>query len=89
MPNTAGFDVVLELSRGFLEDTFYSAPRSLFPNGDVNDTFAPPFSWPFSFSGINGSGDAQLIVDQAYLLGLPGSADVLFRFVFSFPTDRS
>jgi hypothetical protein len=88
MPNTAGFDVVLELSRGFIEDLFYSTPRSLFNNqsiapGDTPDTFAPPFSWPLAFAGIGTLGDAQIIVDQVSLLAVPRTSNLVLRFTFS------
>jgi hypothetical protein len=81
--NLAGFDAILEFSRGLLEDTFLSTTRDILPGGDPNDTFAPPFSWPLSITASGANGDALVIVKQVQLIGVAGSTTIQLRFSFA------
>jgi hypothetical protein len=43
MFNTAGYDVVFEISRFVLQQAVYTAPVDVGPNNQVLQTFTPPF----------------------------------------------
>jgi len=83
MANLAGFDTILEFSRGFVEDTFLSTSRGVLAGGDKDDTFAPPFSWSLTFPVVSTVATAQIIIQNVHLSATPQTTDIAIRFEFS------
>jgi hypothetical protein len=78
MNGTVGFDLVIEIARGLIEDEIRSTP--LPPEGD---TLAPPFSLSRNVPLLGQSVPTQLIVRAVDLRAGPGDTGLTVRFGFT------
>jgi hypothetical protein len=78
MVETAGFDIVIEIARGLIEDEIRST--ALPPDGD---TLAPPFTMSRNVTIFNQSVPIQFIVRAVHLRAGPGDTGLTVRFGFT------
>lgn len=83
MPNLAGFDLVIEVARAAIERQILVTPSQIGPNGEVIDTFVPPFTLRQNISLPGMSGLLQLIVHELQLRAVPRTPLLIMHMSFA------
>lgn len=83
MPNLAGFDLVIEVARAAIERQILVTPSQTGPNGEVIDTFVPPFTLRENISLPGMSGLLQVIVHELQLRAVPRTPFSIMHMSFA------
>ena len=82
MFNTAGYDVVFEISRFVLQQAVYTAPVDVGPNNVVLQTFTPPFELSRTETVDGTTVSLNFIIEMVTLKGQPGGPGMSLELDF-------